>query len=160
MSNLLKVIGVSLLFGASTAQAQESSPDMRLVMTKDSLALVVPEIQFPLMGRMTPPTVYSQWWLDVMRCSGLTMPAEARASVKYYWVLGHNGFAISWIPASRGRFDGYSEVWSNRMYLNLDGATNPNLVKHEMLHFLMYHNGITAGHPKRLFVDRCGLSSK
>lgn len=101
------------------------------------------------------PEIYARWWKEIMKCTGLYINTEHRKSVRWIYVKADafifNGY---YMP-----FDGYSLVRDNQLLIVWNGVTNEKLVKHEMIHFLMYHNGIEAGHPDKYFV-KCQVDAK
>jgi hypothetical protein len=107
-----------------------------------------------LTGRFDPPAAYEEWWQEIMSCSHLPVSKVVRDKVK--WNFVSIPFRLRGYERVGEIYVGYTMAWKNEIYVIFDGITDPHLVKHEMLHYLMYQNGLAAGHPDSLF-DKCGV---
>lgn len=95
--------------------------------------------------RFSPPAIYREWWSRTEQCSGRHGSFD---SVSWYVVAGAhtvpgtNERNAAWYPAG------------NRIVLSgaEDGLAGGDLVRHEMLHAILR----TGGHPRDIFVGRCG----
>jgi len=117
-----------------------------------------------LVHRVDPPLIYKKWWKEVEKCSHLYVPYIQRQKVQWY-SINADGFVF--------KDDSTEMIDSGHMFLaytlsEIDvifiadrggtghGIDNEDTVKHEMIHYLMYHNGLQPGHPKEIY-DRCHI---
>ena len=105
---------------------------------------------------------YEQWWEEIAKCEGLTfppfnplqgIPAGPTANDWMYVAADVDAFMVDGV----GPFIGYTFVQHKQIWVLAKYASNASLVKHEMIHALMYHHGMRAGHPSRYF-DKCGVT--
>jgi hypothetical protein len=108
----------------------------------------LPEI--PISGQYKPPHIYERWWIEISRCTGLPITKASREAVKFKYVMA-DGIMFPNVPMV---FVGYAALWENVIYVTFDNVSNVKVVKHEMIHMLMWHNGLGAGHPPKFF-KRC-----
>jgi hypothetical protein len=112
-----------------------------------SLAPSAPELP-PGSVRLSEPAVYLEWAQRTQSCSGL---ATDLSTVQFYVVPGVETFSTE-----EGQKVG---LWSrsggiNRIVIAGNYANHEMVVRHEMLHALLQHEG----HPTDYFVDRCHLT--
>ena len=93
--------------------------------------------------RFTPPSIYREWWSMTEACSGRTGSFDAIS-----WYMVPNSDVL---PGTDFSGEWYS---SGRIVIAAgdDQISAGNLVRHEMLHALVPQGG----HPRDLFVGRCG----
>lgn len=120
----------------------------------DSTSAVVTLPALAPAAPFVPPAVYGKWWADIEACSGLGITKGAMDSIQFMYVAAP-AFRFTDTPAGV-YFIGYSDVWDGKLYLALEHTADRKIVEHEMLHFLMWENGVDFGHPSSLFV-RCGV---
>lgn len=96
------------------------------------------------------PPEYTKWWAAVERCSGLTASMEG-----WNWIaVPGDGFLVK----GRGPFPGYAAVEDHNFLVLRKYIFNESLVKHEMLHAVLWMNGRGDGHPVEF--DLCGLQAQ
>lgn len=91
------------------------------------------------------PLVYDQWWAEVAKCVGLApdLAKEAFARLKWFRVEG-DGFTLN----GEGPFLGLSDIFNDQNFIVALYATHEGLIKHEMLHYAMWHLGkLSYSHP-------------
>lgn len=118
---------------------------------KRVVSVMLPEE--PIVQEYTPPTVYQQWWAEVMKCSGLYVPPARRKMVRWYRVNATSFFFGSLPPGML--FVGYTDVWSMKITVAWDRTNNEQTVKHEMLHILTWEYGKPFGHG--VYFKKCGI---
>jgi hypothetical protein len=97
-----------------------------------------------------PPAEYAEWWAAVEKCSGLTASAEG-----WSWIaVPGDGFLVK----GRGPFPGYAAVEDHNFLVLRKYVFNESLVKHEMLHAVLWMNGRGDGHPEEF--NTCGLQAQ
>jgi hypothetical protein len=107
-------------------------------------------------GQFETPEVYESWWQEIMACTNLHVTKHTRDKVK--WMYVSYPFRLKGSEDIPELYIGYTMSFKNQIWVVFDGISNSRLVKHEMLHFLMYHNGLTPGHPEALF-NKCNVNS-
>ncbi len=93
--------------------------------------------------RFTPPAQYALWWSEAEACSGTTGDIS-----RVRWYRTPEGVELRGAPNTAGQYDANG----HRIALVGDYVENARVVRHEMLHAL--HP--TVGHPRELFLSRCG----
>jgi hypothetical protein len=154
---------LSLLVGVAVpTQAQHQQPIAKWLFSEDSTGKdsiqVVFLPPFPIVTKIIPPMIYDKWWKEIMQCSGLTVPNSLTQNVEFFSVLGKYGFMIEGLDYSNGFFGGYTMAWKQQIYLAVDEVLDKKVVKHEMLHFLLYNYGNSENHPALYFKQKCKLS--
>lgn len=97
-----------------------------------------------------PPQMYSRWWDEVQACSGLSGNLEG-----WSWIaVPGDGFLVK----GNGPFPGYAAVEDNNILVLVKYVWNDQLVKHEMLHALIWIARKEIGHPAEF--DTCGLQAQ
>lgn len=90
--------------------------------------------------RFNPPFIYGSWKLQVESCSGLSKAGWPR-----FYVAPVNPIGPGW--------GGYYASQSQSIVLALGNEVNPDIVKHELLHWLL---DPINGHPEDFYDTRCG----
>jgi hypothetical protein len=90
------------------------------------------------------PDRYAVWWEVTEQCSGLS---GRFADVHWYVIPNVTSFTVD-----REQYNGYWWLSGNRIVLAGGSILDGTLVRHEMLHALIKHDG----HPRRYFVEQCG----
>lgn len=100
------------------------------------------------------PVIYAVWWQEIAECEGLDLPPQLARLVKFYEVKAQN-----FIPVGEQADLGATFPREMQIFLASPYVWNPKLVKHEMLHILLWVNGLNFGpyHPAEFF-DVCGLA--
>lgn len=130
-----------------------------LVHTDSVQVIVLPDI--PAVGQIvSPPDVYAKWWTEISQCTGLPIADSTKARIKYYWVSSAP-FVIENTKTVTGdwyQFLAWSDIMEGRLYLTWNAVTDEHIVKHEMIHFLMFNNGKLGGHPPEYF-NKCHVET-
>lgn len=102
----------------------------------------------------TPSRWFERWWATDQRCSGL---AGDMSRIRWFVVPGRTFRDPSGAGrGADGELVGLAKQ-DGRIFL-ADGSRNhPRVVRHEMLHQLLYQNGRGRGHPSLFFDVRCPL---
>jgi hypothetical protein len=109
------------------------------------------------------PQKYVQWWDEIAHCTGLEfppfnplqgIPTGPTAHDWMYVAADVDAFMVD----GEGPFIGYTFVKHAQIWVLAKYAASARLVKHEMIHALMYGHGMRAGHPARYF-DKCEVAS-
>ena len=97
---------------------------------------------------MSAPPQFMEWWQKTEECSGLRGDPS---QIEWYVVPNVSVFSTGdgekvglWTRSSEG----------TRIILAGNYMQNELVVRHEMLHALLDHEG----HPKEYFIERCGLT--
>jgi len=98
-----------------------------------------------------PPAIYKTWWKEIEKCTNLPISDASENAIKFYYVDAHSFY----FDNLSIQFVGYTFAPTHRIYIVYRDITNPRIVKHEMIHVLMYEHGLPEGHPKNLFRDDC-----
>jgi hypothetical protein len=99
------------------------------------------------------PKIYAQWWTEIAKCEDLPLP-DSRKDVRFFEVNGKvfmpAGFMF-WL-------DGATYPASNEIYLTSLYVLDEAVVKHEMLHWLLWDAGfrLKSFHPIEMF-ETCGI---
>jgi predicted SprT family Zn-dependent metalloprotease len=104
---------------------------------------------------MNPPAVYEKWWKEIMQCSHLYISNRVKHKIEFWNVAGST-FAIA--QDTSDWLDGVSILWAQKIYLRHDQIGTEKLVKHEMLHMLLWNtSGLMNGHPE--VFNKCKVDS-
>ncbi|MBX6331057.1 MAG: hypothetical protein IRY91_04335, partial [Gemmatimonadaceae bacterium] len=103
------------------------------------------EPAFPVSAApLTVPPSYAVWWRVTEQCAGRTGDF---AAVHWYVIPGVSDFKVG-----GESYNGYWWLGGNRIVLAGGSVDDGSLVRHEMLHAIIGHDG----HPHAYFVTRCG----
>jgi hypothetical protein len=103
----------------------------------------------------TPSRWFEAWWAKNEACSGLT--GDLRR-IRWFVVHGYTFDDPSGGERSaNGQLAGLA-TQDGRVFLAGDWKNDPMVVRHEMLHQLLYQNGRGGGHPHVLFKQQCQLT--
>lgn len=94
--------------------------------------------------RFDPPPLYQKWWEMTEACSGRT---GRLSDIAWYVVPG-----ATTVSEGTGDFNGIWSPGDNTIVLAGDSRMIGTLVRHEMLHALLYDGG----HPRAVFLGTCG----
>lgn len=166
----MKRLLLALALAASSLQAQAG--DSRHVefhfAVPDTLARV--SIVLPMVSEYLPPADYDRWWHEIAACEGLSLPPRY-VRVRFFQVNAVHFYNrdqpyVSRDPltgkALKGWSIGQSYLTLGIVFFALPHKDEELVVKHELLHFLLYWAAVPAGenggHPKPYF-QRCGMTS-
>lgn len=110
------------------------------------------------------PNAYREWWNEIAKCEGLTFPPfnplqgipDGPTADNWMYVAAD---VDAFMVEGDGPFIGYTFVKTHQIWVLAKYANNQTLVKHEMIHALMYHHGMQAGHPAKYF-NKCGVVAR
>lgn len=100
--------------------------------------------------RFSPPIEYHEWWASTEACAGVQSPFD---SVRWYVVPKESQFTSKIGPVVALWFGDSGRV-SSTIVVAAFYQTNELVVRHEILHALLHHEG----HPFEYFVERCKLT--
>jgi len=129
-----------LLLCAPKLSAQEELPPVI-----DTISL-----QLRSMNPYNPPTIYSKWWIETQRCAKRYVSRAQYNRVTWRYVMADAFVVREGDP--KARFVGITSPWHNTITVVLHHVLTERVIKHEMLHFVLYHNGI-AGHDSVAFTN-------
>lgn len=103
-------------------------------------------------------STYDRWWHEVAACEGVELP-DFYVLVRYVQINYPYFNLPADAPLPDGKvFAGYSFVHEWQMYVAIPYRLDPEAVKHEMAHFLLFWAHIAnGGHPIKYFDGRCGF---
>lgn len=117
-----------------------------LLMARDSVF----NIDSVLVTQYEAPAIYGVWFLQVERCSKLAGTLDG-----WTWTaVPGDGFLVK----GNGPFPGYAAVEHHNYLVLRKYIMNEKLVKHEMLHGLLWQHGQGPGHPHEF--DDCELQAQ
>jgi len=99
------------------------------------------------------PLIYNKWWGEVEGCTGLYIPDTEKNKIKFYYIRAE-AFYFN-IDTTKTLFDGYTFPMYNKIYVIKGDMLSEKVIKHEMVHILMYHNGDDRDHPPVYFNNAC-----
>jgi hypothetical protein len=106
--------------------------------------------KFPDVTDYDQPPFYDKWWEEISQCSNLPISVEDRHKVHFKAISGDQ-FTIG---SEKAAFWGFTQYWSNTIYVVLPKLSWEPLIKHEMLHYLMWVNGLPVNHNPEIY-SRC-----
>jgi hypothetical protein len=105
------------------------------------------------------PEVYEQWWHEIADCEGFSLPPE-HSLIRFYAVNAPLFLPVSMLGyASQGiHLLALTDPIKREIYLGLSYVLREELVKHEMLHVILWEHGYRLGerHPPEFF-EKCGI---
>lgn len=108
---------------------------------------------FPKVSAYRQPLVYKKWWKEIEACTKLPIPDEREDVVQFFYVDADEfDYSTLKLPLV-----GYTAAPLQQIYIVSNSIEDPSVVKHEMLHYLMFEYGINTDHPKELFRAECGV---
>lgn len=135
------------------AQQQDSTPPDSVKRDTTTQIKYMVNLTPPGFSEYIPPPFYDMLWQDAMRCTGLRIPRAQTKEVHWFYVVA-DAFTL-WDDHKTG-FSGYTFFAVDQIVLILNGIDDHRLIKHEMVHYLMWRNGERAGHPDNYF-KKCNL---
>jgi hypothetical protein len=100
---------------------------------------------------------YHRWWKEVAACAGIPLPPAGPDSVRFFYI---NAPDFAPIPTDKPdrMMSGVTYAAQQQIYMSVLDLRNEGLLKHEMLHQLLYWWGeIKWDDDTRLEFVRCGL---
>lgn len=113
---------------------------------------------YPATSRYYLDSTYDRWWHEVADCEGVPLP-DIYQLVRYVLI----NYAYFDLPADDpappgSGILGHSFVAEWQMFIAIPYRYDPEVVKHEMMHFLLYWaRRANGGHPAMYFNGRCGF---
>lgn len=118
------------------------------------------DLTLPAMSEYSQPFIYESWWREIGACEHVTVPMDLAKRVHFIFVN-----APTMIVDMQPNILGFANPSSLTIYIALPFIFTESIVKHEMLHWLDYVNGIDEGldfHPvSRFGIGRsavCGIT--
>lgn len=116
-------------------------------------------------ARYVHDEIYERWWREIAACEGLALP-PAHAFVRWFYINAlffadsavaleeeHAGRDVTWLAAG-------SYLFEMQTFVALPYLYDEEVIKHEMLHWLLMWSGIAVdGHPVPYY-GRCGVYAK
>lgn len=128
-------------------------------------ALAMVDTTFPGSSSYIPDKVYDRWWHEIADCEGLTLP-PLYSSVRWYQINAlvfadsvtasadeTAGKPVSWLAAG-------SYLLELQIFVALPYRYTEEIIKHEMLHWLLFWNGISMGGHPAPYYGRCGVRER
>lgn len=158
------ILRLAFLAGAMALLAPRGAgSQMRTFRVRADVAMI--DTAFPASSSYIPDKVYDRWWHEIAECEGLPLP-PFYALVRWHQINASffadsagaaveekAGANISWFAAVS-----YLNTWQT--FVALPYRYVEEVIKHEMLHWLLrWHAAITQGHPSPYF-GRCGVYEK
>lgn len=117
--------------------------------------------RYPETSRYYIDAMYDRWWHEVASCEGLKLPS-------YYVLVRYVQINYPYFNLQGDRratagsvYLGYSFVEEWQMFVAITRRFDEEVVKHEMVHFLLFWAGIAkGGHPAKYFGGRCGFGAR
>jgi hypothetical protein len=135
-----KVILILLMCLTQTPQlySQVTSPQHTLIYELNSQDSTNPVQRFIALP------IYKTWWNEVKLCSNLTSVSDIYFNRLKWFSVNSDGF----MAMGHGPFIGYTYAWDDEIWIIKIGMYSERLVKHEMLHYLLWNSNIKTGdHP-------------
>lgn len=103
-----------------------------------------------------PPAEYAAWWTEIQDCTGLH---SARRVTDFAWIAVPAGaFVLTYQGKKTYPVIGWAAVEKGNVLVLAKYVHNERLVKHEMVHHLMWEHEQPVGHPAEYF-DKCEVAS-
>jgi hypothetical protein len=123
--------------------------------TSNLLTFVV-DVEIPTLSAYEQPAIYAKLWRKAMWCSQLYIPMSQTRKV-HFFTIEADAFTIREDPL-HNRFVGYTLAPNDQILLVWYHTMTAQIVEHEMVHYLMWHNGLPPGHPDKYYKNsRCQL---
>jgi len=162
------ILAIALLFAAPAAARAQSAKQFK---TPDSASKVSETLAWA--SEYLAPEIYEKWWREIAACEKLPLPL-AHYQVRFYQVnawrfydLAHPMYGIDFFGKKVLMWAvGLSYGKDLEMYLALPHIYEEIILKHEMIHFLMYWAGEKPDktlsdpwHPPARF-ETCGVTTQ
>ena len=132
--------------------AQQTTPSAPEFDSTAKIANIIRENPDEVAAYYSPPSVYFKWWKEVRVCTNTKDVPEKR----FYDLKWAHVRADGFLASGRGPYIGYTYAWLNEIWIIDDRVLDKQVVKHEMLHFLLWNQGkVAADHPPIFF--KCNL---
>lgn len=154
MKKIVQVL-LFLLLLAVPLHAQQDSTRKDTTITTDTVVIYrtrVARIAPPVAVTYVAPAFYRKLWKQAMECTDLWIPMSQTEKVQWNYVVA-DAFTM-WDNSAT--YAGYTLRADDRIILIYDGIDDARLIKHEMVHYLMWIRGEQASHPDKYF-KKCGL---
>lgn len=101
----------------------------------------------------SPPAIYAIWWQEIADCEGLDAHANLYHFVQFFEVRG-----TEFYPQGMSSVLGATFAKDAQIFIASPYIWDESLIKHEMLHALLWLNGFNFGpwHPAEFFMQ-CGV---
>ncbi|MDP9202351.1 MAG: hypothetical protein M3P26_10540 [Gemmatimonadota bacterium] len=159
LKRLAWILGFGILLAAPAAAGAQT----RHFTVPDSLHKL--EAALPWGSQYLADAKYDRWWHEIAECERLPLPS-VYATVRFFqinaihfydadrptFVLFAGELRVQWAVAM-------SFLWTGEIWVGLPYINEEVVIKHEMVHFLMYWAGEPGGHPPARF-ETCGVTTE
>ena len=106
--------------------------------------LALPSTETGAIAYYQSPLIYKNWWKEVKECSGVSSVSDSLFNSLKWISVDSDGF----MAMGHGPYMGYTYAWDNEIWVLERYKTDERLVKHEMLHYLLWNSTPRVlGHP-------------
>lgn len=99
------------------------------------------------------PMIYKKWWKETVTCAGVSDVPDSYLDMITWIYVAADGFTAN---ESDGPFGALSYPPLNVIWISAPYILHDKTVKHEMLHYILWHNGrLSSKHP--LEFNKCNL---
>lgn len=160
LRSLAWILSFGILLSVPAVSHAQSRKDFKIPEGANKVAEYL-----PWGGQYIPDEIYEKWWVEIAACEQLPLP-PVHYLVRFYQInaihfydalrpsLGLDLFGnlvIRWAV-------GMSYPEDLEMYVALPSREVEIVLKHEMIHFLMFWAGEPGGHPPERF-ETCGVTT-
>ena len=139
------LLGLLLWWPSSlVAQSHPTAPNVYIMQ--------LPSTETGNIAYYSAPSIYKIWWKEVKKCAGVSsVPDSSFNSLK--WVsVDSDGF----MAMGHGPYMGYTYAWDDEIWVLERYKMDERLIKHEMLHYLLWTAGRRDGYHQIEFIT-CNL---
>lgn len=98
------------------------------------------------------PQIYRNWWNEVKSCSGISGVPDSSFNALKWVSVDSDGF----MAMGSGPYIGYTYAWDKEIWVLNRYKLNELLIKHELLHYLLWESGDRNGTHQIEFIT-CNL---
>lgn len=122
------LIGLLLWWPSSlVAQSQPTAPNIYIMQ--------LPSTETGNIAYFQAPLIYKNWWTEVKSCAGVTGIPDSLFNTLKWVSVDSDGF----MAMGHGPYWGYTYAWDNEIWVLERYKLNERLIKHEMLHYLLWN---------------------
>lgn len=144
-----KILFVLALFVSVSAEAQERP----LLLTNAVYRSAKVVDTLPIVARYEPPAIYAEWMAEVASCLHLDpVPTAIMEQVRFFEVN-----AKEFRPS--GRSYGLAATFASelQMYVVIGAIDRKDVITHEIVHLLLWANGLSDKDHPRDYFETCGV---
>jgi len=119
-------------------------PSPLVAQTPNVYILALPSTETGTIAYYSAPLIYKNWWNEVKKCANITDVPDNFLN-RLTWVsVDSDGF----MAMGHGPYMGYTYAWDNEIWVLRRYMMDERLIKHEMLHYLLWNTTPRIeGHP-------------